>query len=142
MFAQRQPKDCYKKSARYSCVISDNTYTFFGEYSGDSILYPSTSLWYNLSSVSIPGYGVLPKEKNSHRTIPNDQTSDCVEKILSLIDSIAIHFTGRRHYKKNEIATLIMDIKKKYLSTFFVIITFVHAFCQTEITYFDDIIVV
>ena len=43
----------------------------------------------------LPGYGVFPKLKMSHKTTPKLQTSIWVEKVKSLMDSIAIHLTGR-----------------------------------------------
>lgn len=42
----------------------------------------------------LPGYGDWARENSSHKTIPKDQTSDCVENTPSLIDSSAIHLTG------------------------------------------------
>lgn len=62
--------------------------------------YPDKSQG-NSSGGLIPGYGVLANVNSSHRTIPYDQTSDCVEKILSVIHSIASHFTGRGLCKIN-----------------------------------------
>jgi len=48
----------------------------------------------------LPGYGVWARENSSHKTMPKDQTSDCVENIRSLIDSSAIHFTGSGLWKQ------------------------------------------
>jgi len=47
----------------------------------------------------LPGYGVWARENSSHKTIPKDQTSDCVENTPSLIDSRAIHLTGNGPWK-------------------------------------------
>lgn len=56
--------------------------------------YPSESHCTRLVGLTF-GYGVFARENNSHNTIPKDHTSDCVENILSVIHSIASHFTGR-----------------------------------------------
>ena len=45
-------------------------------------------------SFGTPGYGVFPREKISQRTIPKLQTSDWVEKIMSVNASCAIHLMG------------------------------------------------
>ena len=46
----------------------------------------------------LPGYGVFPSEKSSHKTMPKDQTSDWVENTRSMMDSMAIHLTGSGPY--------------------------------------------
>ena len=53
----------------------------------------------NFCQIILPGYGVTARVNNSHRNIPNDQMSDCVENIPSVIASKAIHFTGNGIYK-------------------------------------------
>lgn len=44
----------------------------------------------------MPGYGVLPKEKISHKVTPSAQTSLCTLKMRSLIASTEIHLIGIR----------------------------------------------
>ena len=50
--------------------------------------------WSSTTTTMLPGYGVFPSEKSSHKTMPKDQTSDWVENTRSMMDSMAIHLTG------------------------------------------------
>lgn len=68
---------------------------------GLSIRYPFCNPL--ISSLrSIPGWWTFSNVNSySHKTIPNDQTSDWLEKNISVSDSCAIHFTGNQPYKIN-----------------------------------------
>ena len=49
--------------------------------------------------IFIPGKWNFPNEKSSHKTTPKDQTSDWLEKTISVNDSGAIHLTGSYSFK-------------------------------------------
>ena len=104
----------------------------------------------------------MPREKSSHKTTPNDNTSDWLEKTISVSDSGAIPFTGNLPLNNKLpqlnilfnlihsagllldttwdefIGQMINDIQHKYLTLFHVVFVLIKLTGQTEIGHFDD----
>ena len=96
---------------------------------------------------NLPGYGILPREKISHKRIPYDQTSDSDDIMRLVRDSGAIHFTGISDCISNIFVegTIVSNTYKRkwlgYLSLFLVITFVVHFARHSEIGHFNDSIV-